>query len=136
MRRLVLFAALVGLAGCDPASTPTIPTPPTDDEPQVEAAVVIVGAVRGRQGTNVWYITPDLENEGGPGEFYIHAQGVSLDPEGPLTECGLTQKISVPAYWRDRVDYVIECPRAPQFLTVYTRSRGEEAFRETDYWVY
>lgn len=133
MKRALLLAALASMIGCDGSSS----TGTGDqDSTAVPASVVVVDAVRGRQGENVWYITPDLQNEGGAGEFYIHVQGVAQDIDGPLTECGLTQTIGVAAGWRDTLDFVFECARAPQYLTVRTRDADSTDFRITDEYVY
>jgi hypothetical protein len=136
VKRALFLAALVGLVGCD--GDPFL-APAGDGTPQDSlgpAAVEIIDAIRGRQSQSSWYITPDLENTGGPGAFYIHVEGVSIYPGGPRTQCGLTQTITVPAGWRKTLDFVFECAWPPQYLTVYTRAQGEDQFRVTDEWVY
>lgn len=138
MKRLFPLVLLLAAPGCDTATATDVDGgggAPGIQDP-VAAEVVIVSAVRGRQGTNVWWITPEFENAGGAGEFYLHLQGVAVDPEGPLTECGLTQKIDVPAGWSGAGDFVIECARAPQYITVYSRGDGESEFRVTDEFCY
>ncbi len=134
MRRVpVAFIALAALA-CE--SSPFFENTPTEPEPAPAAEVVVDAAVRGRIEPTRWSVTLDLRNDGGPGEFYLHLQGVSSAPAGPPTECGLTPERTVPGGWRETVAYVIECPRTPQWVTVYTRSDGEAEFRETDVWTY
>ena len=139
MKRALLLVALavpVWLAGCSDASPTGSDGSDSGEMVAGPATVVVVAAIRGRQGENVWFISPDLKNEGGPGEFYIHVEGTSTDPAGPRTQCGLTQTIGVTAGWRDTVDFVLECPRAPQYLTVYTRAHGATDFRVTHEYVY
>ncbi len=134
MKRVLLLAVLAGMVGCG-KDTPTGENGQNSGD-TIPASVVVVQAVRGRQDTTTWYITPDLQNEGGAGEFYIHVEGSRVDIDGPRAQCGLTQTIAAPGGWRDTLDFVFECPRAPQFLTVYTRDADSTDFRITDEYVY
>jgi len=139
VKRALLLAALVGAAaaiGCD--GDPSTPREgsgnPQDTLPA--AAVEVVHAVRGRQDTAAWWITPSMRNTGGSGTFYIKVEGEAVGIDGPRAQCGLTGNIDVPALWEAKMDFVFECERAPQYLTVYTRAQGETDFRITDEWVY
>jgi hypothetical protein len=135
MGRLRVATLLVAtLVACD--GTPFFENTPTEPDPAGPAEVLVVSAVRGRMEPTRWSITLEMKNDGGPGQFYLHLQAVSTTPAGPRTECGLTPERRVPAAWRETVAYVIECPRTPQWVTVYTRSDGEAEYRETDSWVY
>lgn len=135
MKRILLLAVLVVVpAACD--GVLSTETNGGEDTPTGEASVVVVHAIRGRQDTAAWFITPDLKNEGGPGAFYIHVEGVPDGISGPRTQCGLTQTIDVAGGWRDTLDFVFECARGPQYLTVYSRNEGESEFEVTDEWVY
>lgn len=135
MRRLLVAALAVGpLLACD--GSPFWNTDPTDPPPAEDADVMVVSAARGRIEPTRWSVSLELENGGGPGRFYLHLQGVSTAAAGPRTECGLTPERAAPGGWHETVEYVIECPRTPQWVTVYTASDGEAEYRETDVWVY
>lgn len=135
IKRVLLWALLLAIpAACDGVFSTE--SGDGEDKPMGDASVLVLDAIRGRQDTAAWFITPDLQNEGGPGEFYIHVEGVPEAISGPRTQCGLTQTIEVPGGWRDTLDFVFECPRGPQYLTVYTRNEGASEFRVTDEWVY
>ena len=132
--RGLLVLTLGALLAC---SGDPFPVESITEQPEAGLAeVVVLTAVRGRLEPTRWSVSLDLENDGGPGEFYLHLQGVSAQPAGPRTECGLTPERDVPGAWRETVTYVIECPRAPQWVTVFTRSDGETEFRESDVWTY